>query len=91
MKKNGKDGGVFGNWLDTLKPKHLWFFYIAWIILYRIFDAIFLSGTSTGLDNSDSSLGFLLGWLVMATLSLSVFVLVLFPILRFLGIYKYND
>jgi|TARA_B110000967_G_C18709402_1_gene471926 hypothetical protein len=87
MKKNGKDGGVFGNWLDTLKPKHLWFFYIAWIILYRIFDATF----SWGLDDIDSDLNFLLGWLIMATLSLSVFVLILFPILKFLGIYKYND
>ena len=73
MKKNGKDGGVFGNWLDTLKPKHLWFFYIAWIILYRIFDATF----SWGLDDIDSDLNFLLGWLIMATLSLSVFVLTL--------------
>tara|TARA_B110000858_G_scaffold194507_1_gene249027 strand:+ start:942 stop:1205 length:264 start_codon:yes stop_codon:yes gene_type:complete len=87
MKKNGKDGGVFGNWLDTLKPKHLWFFYIAWIIFYRIFDATF----SWGLDDIDSDLNFLLGWLIMATLSLSVFVLILFPILKFLGIYKYND
>ena len=85
MKKDEYNGGVFGNWLETLKPKHLWFIYIAWIILYRILDAIFLSGTSIGLDNIDGPLEFVIGWLIMATLSLSVFVLITAILLGFKG------
>jgi len=88
MKKNEYDGGVFGNWLETLKSKHLWFIYIAWIILYRIVDAIYLSDTSMGLDNLDSDFDFFIGWLIFATLSLSVFVLILFPVLKILGLVK---
>ena len=91
MKKDEYDGGIFGNWLETLKPKHLLFIYIAWIILFRIIDAIFLSGTSMSLDSFDGPLQYFIGWIIMAILSLSVFVLILFPILKFLGIYKYKD
>jgi hypothetical protein len=91
MKKDEYDGGVFGNWLESLKPKHLLFIYIAWIILYRIIDAVFLSGTSMGLDSFSGSLEFIIGWIIMATLSLSVFVLILFPVLKFLGFYRYKD
>ena len=91
MKKDEYDGGVFGNWLESLKPKHLLFIYIAWIILYRIIDAVFLSGTIMGLDSFSGSLEFIIGWIIMATLSLSVFVLILFPVLKFLGIYRYKD
>ena len=91
MKKDEYDGVVFGNWLESLKPKHLLFIYIAWIILYRIIDAVFLSGTSMGLDSFSGSLEFIIGWIIMATLSLSVFVLILFPVLKFLGIYRYKD
>ena len=91
MKKDEYDGGVFGNWLESLKPKHLLFIYLAWIILYRILDAIFLSDTSMGLNNLDSDFDFFIGWLIFATLSLSVFVLILFPVLKFLGIYRYKD
>jgi hypothetical protein len=87
MKENKKkDLGIFGNLFETLGIKHAWIFGIAALFIYKIIDmntiqwfgkTIFITGD-----------GGILGFLICAALFWSAVILIIFPILKFLGFIK---
>ena len=82
-----KDQGAFGNWLNrSCGTKHLIIGFIIWTIIYRLIDSQTLDWF--GKDNDLSVIMYFFGLLAMSAVSLSVVVLILFPILKFLGLYK---
>jgi len=81
-----KDQGLFGNWLNTLGIKHAWIIGIACLFIYKIIDmnTIQWFGKTIFITNDANIFEFL----VCAALFWSVLILILFPILKFLGLYK---
>ena len=84
MKKN--DQGSFGNWLNTLETKHLIIAFIIWTVIYRLIDSQTLDWFGKG--NDMSIIGYFLGLIVASAFFGSCVVVILFPILKFLGLIK---
>ena len=86
MKKN--DQGSFGNWFNTLETKHLIIAFIIWTVIYRLIDSQTLDWF--GKSNDMSTIGYFLGLIVASAFFGSCVVVILFPILKFLGLIKEN-
>ena len=86
MKKN--DQGSFGNWLNTLEPKYLIIAFVIWTVIYRLIDSQTLDWF--GKDNKSSTIEYFLGLFVTSAFFGSCVILILFPILKFLGLIKYD-
>ena len=86
MKKN--DQGSFGNWLNTLETKYLIIAFIIWTVIYRLIDSQTLDWF--GKDNKLSTIEYFLGLFVASAFFGSCVILILFPILKFLGLIKYD-
>ena len=84
MKKN--DQGSFGNWFNTLETKHLIIAFVIWTVIYRLIDSQTLDWFGKG--NDMSTIGYFLGLIVASAFFGSCVVVILFPILKFLGLIK---
>ena len=80
------DQGIFSKWLDSLGVRHAWIFGIAGLFIYKIIDMNTFQwfGKTIFITNGASILEFL----VCTVLFWSVVILILFPTLKFLGLYK---
>ena len=76
----------FEDWFNKLETKHLIIGFIIWSFVYRIIDAQTLDWF--GKSNDANPIIFLIQFLVASAFFGSVVALVLFPILKFLGLIK---
>jgi uncharacterized membrane protein len=86
MKKN--DQGSFVNWLNTLETKYLIIAFVIWTVIYRLIDSQTLDWF--GKDNKSSTIEYFLGLFIASAFFGSCIILILFPILKFLGLIKYD-
>ena len=87
--KKENDQGIIGNLVETLGVKHAWIFGIAALFIYKIIDmnTVQWFGKTIFITNDANILEFL----VCSVLFWSAIILIIFPILKFLGLYKYKD
>ena len=83
---NKNDQGSFGNWFNTLENKHFIIAFVIWTVIYKLIDSKTLDWF--GKDNKLHIIEYFLGLISASLFFGSCVVLILFPILKFLGFIK---